>query len=549
MTSTSANGQSETATDPGSAVVETWKPGMPWQAAIQELEARRRLGQAMGGPARIERQHAAGKLTVRERIDALVDTGSFFELGRIIGDSEYDGDGNLVRVQPAAFVYGVATIDGRNVVVGGEDFTISGGSPVGVRKRPDDVMQPLAAEYGMPQIYLADGAGASAKGYEAAGRTSLPDGRMWWGDLELLRTVPVVSAVLGAAAGHVAGRALLSHFSVMTKGTGQIFAAGPPVVQRALGERLTKDELGGTQVHVRQSGVIDNEAEDEADAFRQVRQFLGYLPASMFELPPRATPSDPPDRREEGLLTVIPPQRQRAYDMRRLIRMVVDGGEFFEMRRYYGASLITAFARMNGYTVGVIANNPQVLGGAMDGDAADKQTHFVDLCDAFNIPIVLFVDTPGFMIGTAAERSGALRRGMRALVAGMETSVPKVQVNVRRSYGMAGDVASAMGRLSLRLGWPSGEWGAIPIEGGVAAAYRREIEGAPDPEAHRQMLEARLQGLRSPFRAAEAGHVTEMIDPRETRPTICRFLDAMQPALQRLAARKTAGGIGRVVRP
>jgi acetyl-CoA carboxylase carboxyltransferase component len=232
--------------------------------------------------------------------------------------------------------------------------------------------------------------------------------------------------------------------------------------------------------------------------------------------------------------------------------MVVDDGQFFEMRRYYGASLITAFARMHGYTIGVIANNPQVLGGAMDGDAADKQTHFVDLCDAFNIPLVLFVDTPGFMIGSSAERTGALRRGMRALVTGMEVSVPKVQVNVRRSYGMAGDVASAIGGrppLGLRLGWPSGEWGAIPIEGGVAAAYRREIENAPDPDAHRKAIEERLQRLRSPFRAAEAGSVTEMIDPRETRPMITRFIEAMQPALGRIAARKVNAGGLRAVRP
>jgi acetyl-CoA carboxylase carboxyltransferase component len=533
-------------------VLETWKPGMPWEVAIKELEGRRRLAQGMGGPERVARQHAGGKLTIRERVTALADPGTFFEMGTIVGEAVYDEDGNITAMQPGAFVHGLAEIGGRPAAIGGEDFTISGGSPVGVRKGSAQFMHPMALQYGIPQVYLADGAGATAKGYEAEGRTMLPDGRMWWDDLKLLRRVPVVSAVLGAAAGHVAGRALLCHFSVMTKGTGQIFAAGPPVVERALGEKLTKDELGGTQVHVRQSGVIDNEAEDEADAFRQVREFLSYMPSNVFETAPRGDTSDSPDRREQELLSIIPPVRARGYDMRRLISLVVDHGAFFEMRRYYGASLITAFARMHGHVVGVIANNPRVLGGAMDGDAADKQTHFVDLCDAFNIPLVLFVDTPGFMIGRSAERSGALRRGMRALVAGMEVSVPKVQVNVRRSYGMAGDVASGVGggeALNLRLGWPAGEWGGIPIEGGVAAAYRREIENAPDPEAHRRMLEERLQRVRSPFRSAEAGSVTEMIDPRETRPMICRFVDLMQPVLARQAARKLQEDGQRPVRP
>jgi acetyl-CoA carboxylase carboxyltransferase component len=538
--------------DPATETVETWKPGMPWSAAVRELEARRELGRRMGGPERIARQHAAGKLTVRERIAELVDPDSFFETGSIIGDGTYDEAGNLVAMQPAAFVCGLGTIGGRLAVVGGEDFTISGGSPVGVRKRPEDFLQPMALQYGVPLVYLADGAGASAKGYEAAGRTFLPDGQMWRGDLQLLSTVPTVSAVLGSSAGHVAGRALLAHFSVMTKGSGQIFAAGPPVVQRALGEALSKEELGGTEVHVRLSGVIDNEADDEADAFRQVRAFLSYLPNNVFEVAPRGDAGDQPDRQVEELLQVIPEQRSRSYDMRRLVRLIVDHGELFEMRRYYGASLITTFARVHGYPVGVLASNPRVLGGAMDGDAADKWTHFVDLCDAFNLPLLILVDTPGFMIGSGAERSGALRRGMRALVAGMEVSVPKVQINVRRSYGMAGDVASAVGGspvLNLRFGWPSGEWGAIPIEGGVAAAYRREIAASDNPAAYQAQLEQRLQALRSPFRAAEAGSVTEMIDPRDTRRIVSRFVEAMQPVLARNAQRKLAAGGQRAVRP
>jgi acetyl-CoA carboxylase carboxyltransferase component len=330
----------------------------------------------------------------------------------------------------------------------------------------------------------------------------------------------------------------------MTKGSGQIFAAGPPVVKRALGEDVTKDELGGTDVHVVESGVIDNEAEDEADAFRQVRAFLSYMPNSVWETPPYRTPTDDPQRREERLATLIPRERNRAYDMRELIELVVDDGEFFEMRRAFGSSLITCFARLNGYVVGILANDPQVYAGAMTRDGADKMTHFIDLCNAFNIPVVLFVDVPGFMIGSAAERSGVMRAGMRAVMAATQAVVPHIAMQVRKSYGMAGDAASAVGGASatkLRFGWPSGEWGAIPIEGGVAAAYRRVIEAADDPDAKRQELEDRMVANRNPFKVAEAMEVLDIIDPRETRPLLCKFIEAAQPKLQQITGR--TGGV------
>ncbi|MBM3525443.1 MAG: propionyl-CoA carboxylase, partial [Alphaproteobacteria bacterium] len=283
------------------------------------------------------------------------------------------------------------------------------------------------------------------------------------------------------------------------------------------------------------------EAEDEEDAFRQVREFLSYMPNSVYDLPPYRAPKDSPERREERLLSIVPKNRQRAYDMRELIRLVVDDGEFFEMRPGFGPNLITAFARMDGYVVGIIANNPRVYAGALTTAAADKQTHFVDLCNAFNIPLVFFVDVPGFMIGSRAERDGLMRAGMRAIVAGVQAKVPSIAIQVRKSYGMAGDSVASVGgarAVKLRFGWPSGEWGSIPIEGGVAAAYRREIENAPDPEAKRLEIEARLQRGRSPFRVAEAFEILDIIDPRETRPIICQFIRAAQPSLAQNAGPK-----------
>jgi acetyl-CoA carboxylase carboxyltransferase component len=339
----------------------------------------------------------------------------------------------------------------------------------------------------------------------------------------------------------------MSHFTVMVKGQSQIFPSGPPVVRRAIGETHDKETLGGAKVHVHESGQVDNEADSEEEAFDQIKQFLSYLPNTTSDVAPRVETGDPPDRRPEELLHIIPSNRRQGYDPRKLIGLTVDNGEFFEMRRYYGSSVITGFARFDGYTAGVIGSDPFRLAGAMDGDAGDKFTHFADLCDTFNLPVVVFMDNPGFMLGLHSERGAQMRRGVRAIIAAVEAGVPKIEFIVRKSYGVAADVAHSMGHphgLNLRFGWPAGEWGGIPIEGGVAAAYRREIEAAPDPDAYRQSIEERILRLRSPFRAAHHGDVTDLIDPRDTRMLACRFVKLAQPMLAKLAQRPK-----RAVRP
>ena len=521
--------------------IVTWKQGMEWEVAIEEMRRRREAVRQMGGKERVDRHHSQGKLTIRERIEKLVDKDTFFEVGTLMGKGKYDENGDIIDFTPAPFVEGLADIGGRLVSVGGEDFTISGGSPAGIHKSAHFFMQPMSLQYGIPLVQLCDGAGASAAGYEEAGRMSLPSGQQWWWDVQLLNKVPVISTVMGSCAGHVAARAVLSHFSIMVKGTGQIFPAGPPVVARALSEDIQKDDLGGTGMHARETGVVDNEAEDEEDCFRQIREFLSYMPDSVYEVPARKDMGDDPNRREEELLGIVPIQRKKPYDMYRLIRLLVDKGEYFEMRKYYGRALITAFARMDGYAVGIFASNPMFNAGAIDGKAAQKMVRFIDLCNLFNIPVILLGDVPGFMIGSVSEKEATMRYGMVAVMAATEATVPKVHIALRKSYGMGGDAVSAVGgawNLNLRFGWPSGEWGAIPIEGGVAAAYRRDIESAPDPEARRKELEEKLTGLRSPFRAAETGDVIDIIDPRDTRPIICRFIKVAQPALKRNAGPK-----------
>ena len=527
---------------------ETWKPGMSWEDAVAEIAYLKELAAEMGGPERIDRQHKGGRYTVRERIAKMADPGSFVEMGGLMGGPEYDDDGNIVGFTPGGYVMGLAELDGRPVAIGGDDFTISGGSPHNVHKIPHQFAQPLAITYGIPYVQLREGVGHSSRSDEESGQMALPQGDMWWQGVEMLTKVPVAAGIMGSVAGWPAAAALMSHFTVMVKGQSQIFPSGPPVVQRATGESLSKEELGGYRMHVYESGQVDNVAESEEDAFGQIRTFLSYLPNTTSQVAPRVDTGDPPDRRPEELLNIIPTNRRAGYDARALIRHVVDNGEFFEMRQHYAGAIITGFARLDGYSVGVVGSDPMRLAGAMDGDGADKYTHFVDLCDAFNLPMLIFLDMPGFMLGSAAERKATMRRGVRALIASAEASVPKVEFNVRKSYGVAADAPNSIGlphNLNLRFGWPAGEWGGIPIEGGVAAAYRREIDAAPDPEAHREMIEERLLRLRSPFKAAMHGDVVDLIDPRETRRLACTFVKLAQPVLEELARRPNK----RAVRP
>ena len=527
---------------------QSWKPGDGWEKAIDDIRYVRGLAKELGGPERVKRQHDGGRYTVRERIDKMVDPGSFMEAGPMVGAAEFDADGNIIGFTPGAYVMGLAEIDGRPVAIGGDDFTISGGSPHNVRKGARQFTQPLAIQYGLPYIQLVEGVGHSSKSDEAAGHMGLPGGDLWWRGVELLKTVPVAAGIMGSVAGAPAAFALMSHFTVMIKEQSQIFPSGPPVVRRAIGETLDKEELGGYKMHVHESGQVDNVAENEEDAFDQLKKFISYLPNTTSDVAERVETGDPPDRRPEELLNIVPANRKRAYDPRKLIRLVVDNGEFFEMRRHWGGAVITGFARLDGYSVGIIGSDPRSLAGAMDGWAAEKYAHFVDLCDAFNLPVAIFLDMPGFMLGSHAERKATMRRGVRALIASAEADVPKIEFNVRKAYGVAADAPHSLGHpngLNLRFGWPAGEWGGIPIEGGVAAAYRREIENAPDPDAHREMIENRLLRLRSPFRAAYKGDVVDLIDPRETRQLACRFIKLAQPMLRKLAQRTPK----RAVRP
>jgi acetyl-CoA carboxylase carboxyltransferase component len=313
-----------------------------------------------------------------------------------------------------------------------------------------------------------------------------------------------------------------SHFAVIVRGTAQLFVAGPPVVAAAMGEAPDKEELGGARAQTR-AGAVDNEAADEEDAFWQMKRFLSYLPQSVWEAPPAVAGTDPADRREEELLGIVPRDDRKPYRMRRILELVFDTGSVFELGARYGRSSITALARLGGVPVGVIASDPMHYAGGLTADAADKAARFIDLCDQFRLPVVNLVDQPGFVVGREAERAGTIRRGSRALFAVHQATVPWCSILVRKCYGIAGAGHGSGARLNLRYAWPSGNWGSLPIAGGLEAAFKRQLEAADDPAALRAEIEARLTAVLSPFRTAEHFSIEHIIDPRDTRAVLCAW--------------------------
>ena len=508
---------------------------MSWDREIKELERRRHLAKQQGGAQGVAKQHARGRLTIRERIDAVLDEGSFREHGRATASPVYDeATDDILEWVPANYVVGFGKIDARRVVVGGEDFTLKGGSPNAAGLRKSVYAEHLAVQYKVPLVRMLEGGGGSVKGSAKKGGTvgepvfSEPRFKII---ADALSQVPVVSGAMGAVAGFPAGRLVASHFAVMTKYTAQVLIGGPALVERALGVSLSKDELGGAEVHA-SSGIIDNLADDEHDALQQMRRFLSYLPGSVWQRTPRYACDDPVDRMEPDLLTAVPREANKGFDMRAIVNMVVDRDSFFEIGAAFGPSQICGLARLDGQPVGVLANDCNYYAGAMTAEAAQKYRRFVEMCDTFHVPVVNFVDQPGFMIGPESEQAGTIRYGMAAVAAAAQATVPWAVVQVHKGFGVATAAHYAPG--SYVLAWPSVESGPLPLEGGVAVAFHREIAAAADPDAKRKELEDKLREGRSPFPRAESFAVHELIDPRETRPMLCEWVDWIQPLLDDL---------------
>jgi len=508
---------------------------MSWQPELEELRAREALARQMGGADKVKRQHQGGRLTVRERVAKLVDPESFHEIGAIAGRASYDAQGNLTGLTPANCIFGRAQIDGRPVVVCGDDFTVRGGSADATIKEKTLMAEQMANEFRLPILRVIEGSGGggSVKTIETTGRANLP-GRVggtqgYYFATANLGVVPVVALGLGSVAGLGAARLAASHYSIMTKNTSAMFVAGPPVVER-IGQKLTKQELGGWEIQTR-SGAVDHAVDTEEEAFACARRFLSYLPSSVYDTPPVTACNDDPNRRDEKLLDVVPKDRRRVYKMRTIVETLVDKGSFFEMGQMFGRPVITGLARLEGRPVAVMAGDPYHYAGAWTADACAKVIRFVDLAQTFHLPVVHLVDCPGFLVGLQAEQTATIRAGVRAMAAITQTTVPWCSVIVRNVFGVAGAIHQPAGRLSLRYAWPSGYWGSLPLEGGIEAAYRADIDAAPDPQAKLAEIEQRLNLLRSPYRSAETFWVEEIIDPRDTRKLLCEFSRLSQPLL------------------
>ncbi len=504
-----------------------------WGPEIEELSRRRALAAELGGPERVERQRKAGKLTIRERLDAVADPGSFDEVGGTAGVGRYDADGELKGFLPSNFLCVLAQIDGRPVVISGDDFTVRGGSNEATIPAKRDFSERLALELGLPHVRLVDGmgGGGSVKTIEMKGRTLIPQIAGWETVVEHLAVAPSVALALGSVAGIGAARVVTSHYSVIVEETAQMMIAGPALVEQAGQREVSKEALGHARVHTA-NGAIDDAVKTEEEAFAATRRFLSYLPRNVDELPPRGPRDDDPERREERLLGLVPRNPRQVYKMREVIDAVVDRGSFFEIGRRWGRSVIGGLARLDGWPVALFAEDPYVYAGAWTADASQKVVRLLDLASTFHLPVVHLEDCPGFLIGKQSEEEATIRHGSRALAALGQCTSPFSCVVIRKAFGVAGASNNKPGSTHFRWSWPSGDWGSLPVEGGIEVAYRTELAGlegdAYDAELAR--IRTRLDRYRSPFRSAEVFEVDDVIDPRETRSALCRWANLVAGA-------------------
>ena len=489
---------------------------------LREQKARSRLG---GGQERIDAQHKKGRLTARERIDLLLDKGSFRELDAFVQHRTHDFNLDSQKFMSDSVVTGWGTIEGRLVYVFSQDFTVFGGSLGEVHAEKICKIMDLAMKNGAPVIGLNDSGGARIQeGVVALGG---------YADIFLRNTmasgvIPQISAIMGPCAGGAVYSPALTDFIFMTRNTSYMFVTGPDVVKAVTHEEVSFEDLGGASVHSEKSGVCHVAADSEADTLYLIRKLLMYLPQNNMEDPP-FMPGDDPLRMDERLDSIIPDDPNKPYDIKEVIRMIVDGGQFFEIHENYAANIVVGFARLGGHSVGVVANQPAVLAGVLDIDASEKGARFVRFCDSFNIPIITFEDVPGFLPGTNQEHHGIIRSGAKLLYAYCEATVPKLTVITRKAYGGAYCVMSSKHiRSDLNLAWPSAEIAVMGPEGAVNIIFRKELEKADDPVQRKAELVAEYrQKFASPYVAAERGYIDDVIEPKETRPRLINALEML----------------------
>jgi propionyl-CoA carboxylase beta chain len=504
---------------------------------IERIHELSRQAEAAGGEDKLKRQRESGRLTARERVEVLLDRGSFVELDKFkthrntdfgMADRKIPGDGVIT---------GYGTIDGRQVCVFSQDFTVFGGSLSGAFAEKVCKVMDLAAKVGCPVIGINDSGGARIQ----EGVVSLAG----YADIFLRNVmssgvVPQISAIMGPCAGGAVYSPAMTDFIVMVRDTSYMFITGPDVIKATTHEEVTMQDLGGADTHSTRSGVCHLEADDDENALLTIRELLSYMPANNLEDPPFRAPTDDPNRRDEALDTIVPENANKPYDMREIITRVVDDGHLLEIQHDWAQNMMIGFARIGGYSVGIVANQPAFLAGCLDIDASVKAARFVRFCDCFNIPLVTFVDVPGFLPGTAQEFGGIIRHGAKLLYAFCEATVPKITVITRKAYGGAYDVMSSKHiRGDFNFAYPSAEIAVMGPDGAVNIVFRSQIEKAKDPVAEKaRLVEEYRRTFANPFKAAELGYIDEVLMPRDTRPRLISSLKALENKREKNPPRK-----------
>ena len=491
---------------------------------VDDLHARRAQARLGGGEERIARQHEQDKLTARERLALLIDEGTFVELG-IHGRPHFSQRAMEGKEAPAdGVVTGYGKVDGRLVAVAAYDFTVMAGSMGMTGETKVARLRELALGKRMPMIWLLDSAGARIQ--EAAGSLFAGSGHLFREEVIASGVIPQVAALMGPCAAGTAYIPGLADFVPMVKGRGSMALAGPHLTKAVTGEDVTQEELGGSRIHTRVSGVGDLEVGSDEECIQAIRDYLSFFGQSCEEAPPRREVSDPVDRAADDLLDIIPESARRPYDMYEVIARIVDDGEWFDLKPRWARTIITCLARMGGRPVGIVANQPKHLGGILENDSADKAARFVNLCDAYGIPLLFLMDVPGFMVGTKVEQAGIIRHGAKMLYAVSRATVPKVTVILRKAYGAGYYVMCGKAyEPDLIVAWPSAEISVMGPEGAVNIIFRKQIEASDDPDATRAELVEGIRETIDPYIAAGNAMIDDVIDPRETRPTVIRALE------------------------
>ncbi len=499
---------------------------MPPEDKVHELRRRREEAHLGGGPERIAKQHAKGKLTARERLDLLLDPGSFVETDAFVVHRSHDFGMDKQLIPGDGVVTGWGQMDGRLVYVFSQDFPVFGGSLGEMFARKVVKVMDLALRNGAPIVGLNDSGGAriqegviSLAGYaDIFHRNVLASG-----------VVPQLSAILGPCAGGAVYSPAITDFIVMARGTSYMFITGPEVIKAVTGEEVTFEDLGGAATHNERSGVAHFLAEDEEHCMLLLKKLLSYMPQNNAEDPPRLKPTDDPERRDRELATLVPEEPDKPYDIRDVVLRVVDHGQLLEVQEHWAKNIVCAFARLHGYSIGVVGNQPKVLAGTLDIDSSTKAARFVRFCDAFNIPLLTFVDVPGFLPGTKQEYGGIIRNGAKLLYAYSEATVPKLTVVTRKAYGGAYDVMCSkhIGG-DYNVAWPTAELAVMGPPGAVQIIFRKEIDRAPDPKAKEEELVADYRRkFANPYVAAQMGYLDDVIEPQDTRPALLKALESL----------------------